>query len=88
MANTTPMSSHKSAGAAALAEAVFPRIRIGRLAKALAVDPETVRRWARGQASPPAAKLAQLEDLLDIPMRSWAEPLPSEAEVAVDDEDE
>lgn len=89
MAKASPMPEPKTArtaGAAALAGSVFPRIRIGQLARQLDVDPETVRRWARGLAVPPAAKLAALEDLLGIPMRAWTEDAPSAP--VLDDGDE
>ena len=60
-------------GAEALQHSITPRVRVAEVAALVGVNPETVRRWARGEATPPADAMALMEDRLGIPMRSWAE---------------
>jgi transcriptional regulator with XRE-family HTH domain len=72
------MKRTPSAASELLKEALNPKV-ISRadLAAKLGVSRQAVSDWLNGDALPTADRMAQLEDLLGIPMRSWTEPVPS-----------
>lgn len=63
-------------GSKALAGAVFPPVMAqSELARKLGVSPQAVGDWVHGRAIPSPKLMAQLEDLLGIPMRAWTVPV-------------
>lgn len=44
------------------------------LAKALGVSQQAVNAWLKGRALPEPERMAQIEELLSIPMRDWVVP--------------
>lgn len=64
----------KTAASKLLEQAVRPKVMApGELAKRLGVSPQAVSDWVAGKSKPKADLMAQLEDLLEIPMRAWTE---------------
>jgi transcriptional regulator with XRE-family HTH domain len=67
-------------GAQLLRDKVAPRrITQEQLAEQLNVSQQAVSSWVHGVAKPTPERMAQIEDLLGIPMRAWAEDLPEDA---------
>jgi transcriptional regulator with XRE-family HTH domain len=56
------------------------------LARQLEVSPQAVSEWVRGAKQPSAERMAQIEDLLGIPMRAWTELVPEHGSTGTDDE--
>jgi transcriptional regulator with XRE-family HTH domain len=62
-------------GSSRLSEALKPKVMTqSELAKRLNVSPQAVSDWVAGKSKPRADLMAQIEDLLGIPMRAWTEP--------------
>jgi len=56
-------------------EPVKPRMSRKDLADALDVTTSAVWAWIVGRSKPEPDKMAQIEDMLGIPMRDWVEPV-------------
>jgi transcriptional regulator with XRE-family HTH domain len=66
----------KTAASRLLEQAVRPKVMApGELAKQLGVTPQSVSDWVAGKSKPKADLMARIEDLLEIPMRAWTEPV-------------
>lgn len=51
-----------------------PVMNQAQLAEKLGVSQQAVSSWLKGRAVPEPERMAQIEDLLGIPMRDWVEP--------------
>lgn len=70
----------KTAASKLLEEAVRPKVMApGELAKRLGVTPQSVSDWVAGKSKPKPDLMAEIEDLLQIPMRAWTEPASDDA---------
>lgn len=73
----------KTAASKLLEQAVRPKVMApGELARRLGVTPQSVSDWIAGKSKPKPDLMAKLEDLLEIPMRSWTEAAEDEGDAA------
>lgn len=58
------------------------------LAEKLGVSQQAVASWLKGRAVPEPRRMAEIEDLLGIPMRDWVVPCEPDSGVDASDPDE
>ena len=71
---------HKTKGSEELRRLLTPpAMSQAEVARKLGVTPQSVSGWVQGRCKPDPARMAQLEELLGIPMRAWVESQPEAA---------
>ena len=70
------MANILSRAARELRQKLTPAMKQSELADQLGVSQQAVSAWLKGRARPDPERMAKIEEILGIPMRSWVEPMP------------